>query len=230
MQAGWAARVILVIVVMRLQFRRPPPLARVPAHACFEVHMVERQCCAQADAVFMSPPWGGPAYAAAAGGFAVAGDLGGLRVGLAELLASARRALRPDGRGIAVFLPRNTLLAEVTARSCQVISKATQPSTFRGACAVAVILPGSALPAVRSLCQLLHTKPCPEKGTAVLPVALAAVAAAAMQLHAWFVINGSVHQPHMHWCTNEAAPVRRLRRRHCLTSGARWSDASSMAA
>ncbi|KAK9831968.1 hypothetical protein WJX81_004177 [Elliptochloris bilobata] len=69
----------------------------------------------QADAVFMSPPWGGPAYAAAAGGFDVAADLGGLGVGLSDLLAAARCALRPGGRGVAVFLPRNTLLAQVAA-------------------------------------------------------------------------------------------------------------------
>ena len=75
----------------------------------------------------MSPPWGGPAYAAAVGGFAVAGDLGGLRVGLAELLASARRALRPDGRGIAVFLPRNTLLKEVTAHPCCALNPNRSP-------------------------------------------------------------------------------------------------------
>jgi len=68
----------------------------------------------QADAVFMSPPWGGPAYAAAGGGFAVAGDLGGLGAGLAELLAAGRGALGPGGRGVAVFLPRNALLAQVT--------------------------------------------------------------------------------------------------------------------
>jgi len=61
----------------------------------------------------MSPPWGGPAYAAAGGGFAVAGDLGGLGVGLTELLAAGRGALGPGGRGVAVFLPRNALLAQV---------------------------------------------------------------------------------------------------------------------
>ena len=61
----------------------------------------------------MSPPWGGPAYAAAAAGFDVAADLGGLGVSLGALLAAARAALRPGGRGVAVFMPRNTLLAQV---------------------------------------------------------------------------------------------------------------------
>ena len=43
---------------------------------------------AQADAVCMSPPWGGPAYAAAGGCFDMAADLGGLGVGLGAPLRS----------------------------------------------------------------------------------------------------------------------------------------------
>lgn len=41
----------------------------------------------------MSPPWGGPAYAAKT--FDVSRDLGGLGVGLAHLLATASSLLNP---------------------------------------------------------------------------------------------------------------------------------------
>ena len=48
---------------------------------------------AQADAVFMSPPWGGPAYSAKT--FDVSHDIGGLGVSLAQLLEIASSLLRP---------------------------------------------------------------------------------------------------------------------------------------
>lgn len=47
----------------------------------------------QADAVFMSPPWGGPSYNTLGGSFDVATDVGGLGVDYTALLASADAAL-----------------------------------------------------------------------------------------------------------------------------------------
>ncbi|BDA44841.1 probable trimethylguanosine synthase at C-terminar half [Coccomyxa sp. Obi] len=68
----------------------------------------------QVDAVFMSPPWGGPAYAAQT--FDVSHNLGGLGVSLAQLLATATSLLRPEGGlGVMVFLPRNTDMAQLSA-------------------------------------------------------------------------------------------------------------------
>jgi hypothetical protein len=49
--------------------------------------------CVQADAVFMSPPWGGPAYAAAT--FDVTHDVGGLGFGLSHMLSTAASMLSP---------------------------------------------------------------------------------------------------------------------------------------
>ncbi|CAL8469420.1 g8961 [Coccomyxa elongata] len=68
----------------------------------------------QVDAVFMSPPWGGPAYAAHT--FDVSHNLGGLGVSLAQLLATATSLLRPEkAGGVMVFLPRNTDMAQLSA-------------------------------------------------------------------------------------------------------------------
>ena len=53
-----------------------------------------RDACAQADAVFLSPPWGGPSYSAST--FDVSTDIGGLGVGIAELLAAATALLAPS--------------------------------------------------------------------------------------------------------------------------------------
>ena len=60
----------------------------------------------KADVAFLSPPWGGPSYAAAAV-FDVEGGL--LPLGLTALLASAQ-AMAP---AVAVFLPRNCSLEDL---------------------------------------------------------------------------------------------------------------------
>lgn len=62
----------------------------------------------QADIVFLSPPWGGPAYSKS-GLFDVSQNIGSLGQTLCELLESASAALRqPERSNIACFLPRNT--------------------------------------------------------------------------------------------------------------------------
>ena len=62
----------------------------------------------QADIVFLSPPWGGPAYSKS-GLFDVSQNIGSLGKTLCELLDSASAALRqPERSNIACFLPRNT--------------------------------------------------------------------------------------------------------------------------
>ena len=50
--------------------------------------------CAQADAVFLSPPWGGPSYSAST--FDVSTDIGGLGIGIQQLLATATALLAPS--------------------------------------------------------------------------------------------------------------------------------------
>lgn len=62
----------------------------------------------QADMVFLSPPWGGPAYSKS-GLFDVSQEIGSLHQNLRQLLHTASLALKdPDSRRIACFLPRNT--------------------------------------------------------------------------------------------------------------------------
>ena len=67
----------------------------------------------QADAVFMSPPWGGPAYSAKT--FDVSRDIGGLGVNLAQLLAVAASLLRP---GQPRTLPGSALPYTLYQRLC----------------------------------------------------------------------------------------------------------------
>lgn len=58
--------------------------------------------------VFLSPPWGGPAYSKS-GLFDVSQEIGSLQQNLRQLLHTAASALKdPDSRRIACFLPRNT--------------------------------------------------------------------------------------------------------------------------
>ncbi|KAL0021294.1 hypothetical protein WJX77_000468 [Trebouxia sp. C0004] len=65
----------------------------------------------QADMVFLSPPWGGPAYSKS-GLFDVSQGIGTLQQNLRQLLHTASSALKdPDSRRIACFLPRNTDLS-----------------------------------------------------------------------------------------------------------------------
>lgn len=62
----------------------------------------------QADAVFLSPPWGGPAYSQS-GVFDVRQELDGLQQNLSQLVRTASCALRePTSQAVACFLPRNT--------------------------------------------------------------------------------------------------------------------------
>ena len=62
----------------------------------------------QADAVFLSPPWGGPAYSQS-GVFDVQQEMDGLKQNLSQLVQTASYALRePASRAVACFLPRNT--------------------------------------------------------------------------------------------------------------------------
>ena len=62
----------------------------------------------QADMVFLSPPWGGPAYSQS-GVFNVRQEIGSLQQNLSQLVHTASSALRePESREIACFLPRNT--------------------------------------------------------------------------------------------------------------------------
>eukprot|EP00873_Tetraselmis_striata_P037976 jgi/Tetstr1/458240/TSEL_044728.t1 len=85
----------------------------------------------RADVVFLSPPWGGPSYLRA-GVFDTAADLGGMGMGLPQLLGAARQSIaptgsgsggscgggggssRPGGSGVACFLPRNVSLAQLS--------------------------------------------------------------------------------------------------------------------
>ena len=62
----------------------------------------------QADIVFLSPPWGGPAYSKS-GLFDVSQSIGGLGQNLGQLLQTASAALKQSAsQNIACFLPRNT--------------------------------------------------------------------------------------------------------------------------
>lgn len=65
-------------------------------------------CLLQADRVFLSPPWGGPAYSKS-GLFDVSQEIGSLRQNLSQLLQTASSALKePESKEIVCFLPRNT--------------------------------------------------------------------------------------------------------------------------
>ena len=58
--------------------------------------------------VFLSPPWGGPAYSKS-GLFDVQQEIGSLKHNLSQLVARASSALKdPVSREVACFLPRNT--------------------------------------------------------------------------------------------------------------------------
>lgn len=71
----------------------------------------------QADAVFLSPPWGGPAYSKS-GLFDVAQSIGSLGQNLSQLIKTAATALRqPECQRIACFLPRNTSLVALSDSS-----------------------------------------------------------------------------------------------------------------
>lgn len=70
----------------------------------------------RADAVFLSPPWGGPAYARSAKPFALEPDLGGLGAGLASLVSAAAAAHAPGAQlRVAAFLPRHARLDQAIA-------------------------------------------------------------------------------------------------------------------
>jgi trimethylguanosine synthase len=69
-----------------------------------------------ADAVFLSPPWGGPAYKAGGAPFDVEPDLGGCGVGLAAMLAAAAAAHAAGAPlRVAAFLPRTARLDQIAA-------------------------------------------------------------------------------------------------------------------
>lgn len=62
----------------------------------------------QGEAVFLSPPWGGPAYKHS-GIFDVSEGLGETAHNLSQMMAAAAKALRdPASQRVACFLPRNT--------------------------------------------------------------------------------------------------------------------------
>ena len=62
----------------------------------------------QADVVFLSPPWGGPAYSQS-GTFDVRQEIDSLGQNLSELVQTASCALRePASKAVACFLPRNS--------------------------------------------------------------------------------------------------------------------------
>ena len=62
----------------------------------------------QADVVFLSPPWGGPAYSQS-GVFDVRQELDSLKQNLSQLVRTAGCALKePASQAVACFLPRNT--------------------------------------------------------------------------------------------------------------------------
>ena len=75
-----------------------------------------------ADAVFMSPPWGGPAYKQAAV-LRLATDVGGLGVGLGDLVGAAAAACGRTPTAppvVAAFLPRNACLRDIAAAAAAV--------------------------------------------------------------------------------------------------------------
>ena len=95
--------------------------------ACSFTHSNVYDACScyafQADAMFMSPPWGGPAYQQEGTIFDV-NKLPGMPVGLGGLVAAAASSLRRAGtpasakcaqQTIAVFLPRNSDLQQIAA-------------------------------------------------------------------------------------------------------------------
>ncbi len=83
------------------------PCKLVAAHT-FCWRLTGASCSVQADIVFLSPPWGGPAYSKS-GHFDVSQEIGSLHQNLRQLLHTAASALKdPDSRRIACFLPRNT--------------------------------------------------------------------------------------------------------------------------
>lgn len=60
--------------------------------------------------MFLSPPWGGPAYSKS-GLFDASQSIGSLGQNLSQLMKTASTALRqPESQRIACFLPRNTSL------------------------------------------------------------------------------------------------------------------------
>ena len=62
----------------------------------------------QADVVFLSPPWGGPAYSQS-GLFDTSQKIGTLDQNLKQLINTAAKALQRSAQmNIACFLPRNT--------------------------------------------------------------------------------------------------------------------------
>jgi len=68
-----------------------------------------------ADAVFMSPPWGGPAYKDEAV-VRLDVDVGGLGLGLAALIAAGVAAHAPGAPPcVAAFLPRNSSLVDIAS-------------------------------------------------------------------------------------------------------------------
>ena len=74
----------------------------------FDVTHVVGLLWLQADRVFLSPPWGGPAYSTS-GMFDVTQNIGNLGQNLRQLLQTAASALKdPNSQDVACFLPRNT--------------------------------------------------------------------------------------------------------------------------
>ena len=62
----------------------------------------------QADVIFLSPPWGGPAYSQG-DKFDVSKEIGSLQQNMLQLLQTASTALKdPSSQAVACFLPRNT--------------------------------------------------------------------------------------------------------------------------
>ena len=62
----------------------------------------------QADSVFLSPPWGGPAYSQPAN-FDVSKEIGSLQQNMVQLLQTASSCLKnASSQSVACFLPRNT--------------------------------------------------------------------------------------------------------------------------
>ena len=107
-------------------------------------HKFARLCLGlQADAVFLSPPWGGPSYNAQIGAFDIESAIGGMGLSYQQLLSAANSALKcplpelptpatagatqadssharhshkgDQCRGIACFLPKATSLEQVSA-------------------------------------------------------------------------------------------------------------------
>lgn len=70
--------------------------------------LANSECRLQADAVFLSPPWGGPAYSQP-GTFDVQQGIDSLGQNLSQLVHTASCALKEPASGaVACFLPRNT--------------------------------------------------------------------------------------------------------------------------